>query len=78
MTIRRRTPRAIVRDIDTHHPCAMYDGRTFVRFDAVGPRILQAPQGSYYDCVFKGRPLRLWQMYELDRWYTEEVESEAG
>lgn len=68
---------AVVRDIDTGRPCAVYDGRCFVRFHSVGPAVRQPPKGVYYNCVLKGRPMRLWQMYELDRWYTEEPVGEA-
>lgn len=75
---RRRNYKAIVRDIDTNMPCAMYDGRCFVRFDEIGPPILKQPKGTLYHCVFKGRPMELWQLMDKDYWYTEEEVEDAG
>lgn len=74
----RRLYKAVVRDIDTHEPCAMYDGKTFVRFEWVDAPTVVAGKGRCYACGFKGKTIMLWQMYDLDRWYIEEAIEDVG
>lgn len=73
----RRTYQAVVRDIDTRQPSAMYDGKSFTRFEWVNPPLYVEGRGRCYVCGYKGRTICLWQMYDLDRWYTEEAVESA-